>query len=409
MESNKLRTGVIRGEKDGYTSSERSSSESPRSASSSYTSTTFTERTYEDSRDITPTVIAPRGAFVDMGNVKYATGELRVMADVVSQARKTGELPPTTSSHLDSEATIRDHNLLAQLRLARGDPALPPPGEYTRLRVEAARRIQERDARLGDEECKRAAAERVEGYLRVVGQERRYYELAREISMGRRVKGNDGPGGMEKDMELIADEVMAIVERGIGTTAQGLDSTADIFDAVASSLKGTASTLNVAAASFNTTTITLSSIASTLENTLGVMATQISTLNSQLLTLTDILQSQRSSATPAYPTSHTKLGSPQQTPQSGNLALEGSVRRRNAQVIREVAPHIQTAYCPEASSVGNRSSKASWGDSHYGSASDDTAVEGKTKHRIRDRRGTERRTSRRARKYVGVVMDRILR
>lgn len=407
MESNKPKIGVIGREIDGYTSSERSSSESPRSASSSSTTSTNTPDT-SIGEHYFGTIASPPTS-VTVAGMQYSNAELRVMADLVSQAQKTGELPSTTSSRLDSEAIIHDHTLLAQLRHARGDPALPPPGKYTRLRVEAARRIRERDARLGDEECKRAAAERVEAYLRVVGQERRYYELAREIAMGRRVKGNDRPGGLEKDMELIADEVFAIVERGIGATAQGLDSTADIFNAIACSLGGTASTLNIAAASFNTTTATLSSTASTLESTLGVMASQISTLNSQLLTLTDILQSQHSSTTPAYPTSHAKLGSPQQTPQPADLALKDSVRRGIAQAIREVAPDVQSAHCSETSSVESRSSRASWGDSHSEPASDDTAVEGKTKHRVRDRREAERRMSRRARKYARIVIDRIMR
>lgn len=408
MESNKLRIGVTTGGIDGYTSSERSSSESPRSASSSSTTSTNTIGT-SIGEHYSGTIASPPTS-VSVSGMQYAIAELRVMADLVSQARKTGELPPTTSSPLDSEAIIHDHNLLAQLRLARGDPALPPPGEYTRLRVEAARRIRERDARLGDDECKRAAAKRVEGYLRVVGQERRYYELAGVTARGR------GDGGQEREMELITEEIVEVVERGIGTTAESLDLTASeldsaarLFNRVAGSLGGTANMLDTAASGLKYSSNTLNSTAVTLESTLAVMATQISTLNAQLLTLTDILRSQRSLTTPAYPTCHAKLSPPQQDSQPADLALEDLVRRGIAQAIREVAPHIQTAYCPETSSVGSGSSEVSWGDSHYESASDDTAVKGKTKHRTRDRRGTERRTSRRARKYVGAVIDKILR
>lgn len=419
MESNKLMIGLTRGELGGYVSSEKSSSECPRSGSSSSptstTGTNFTETTYVNSKDtLNPKAIAPPGSFIEIGsNVKYATAEVRVMADTVAQARKTSELPPTQSSTFDAQAIIEDYTLLAQLRLARGDPALPPPEEYTRLRVEVARRIRERDARLGDEECKQAAAERVEGYLKVVGQERRYYDLARTVA-----KGRGGDRAVSEGAERLMDEIVAVMERKIldgsgglrdnfgriGTTADVLDSTADIFDAVACSLGGTARTLSTATASLNTTT-------STLENTLGVMATQISTLNSQLLALTDILQSQRSPATPASPTPHAKLGSPHQAPQPADLALEDSVRRGIAQAVREIAPHIQMARSSEISSVESGLSsrtRALWDESCSDTASDYTAVEGKTKHRRGGRRDKERKT-RRAGKYMRIVIDRILR
>lgn len=411
--SNKSRVGVTEAALDGYVSLKRDISESLRSASSSFTSTTFTERTYMDPNDTDSTIIASPGAFADMGNVKYATAEIRVMADTVTQARNTSELPPTQSPALDAQAIIEDYTILAQLRLARGDPALPPPEEYTRLRVEAARRIRERDARLGDEECKRAAAERVEGYLKVVGQERRYYELAGEITKERGIEGHG------REMERITEEIVEAVERGIGTTAESLDltaseldSTVHLFNSVVGSLGGMANMLGTAASGLEYSTNTLNSTAETLESTLGVMAAQIGTLNSQLLALTDILQAQR--AVPDTPTSSLTVHKPHtcfDLPQTANI--EDTVRREVERARREVMIQAQAPCSPHnyeslgADSGSTLRTRTSL-DPHSDSSSDDTAVEGKRESQTRSRRDSEKKT-RRAGKYLRIVIDRILR
>lgn len=418
---NKSRVGVTDTALDGYASLERVISESPRSTSSSSTSTAFTERTYVDPRDTRSSIIPPPGAFVDMGNVKYATAEIKAMADAVTQARNTSELPPTQSLAVDAQAIIEDYTFLAQLRLARGDPALPPPEGYTRLRVEAARRIRERDARLGDQECKRAAAERVEGYLRVVGQEREYYDLAKSTA-----KRRSGDGVASEGAEGIVDEITAVVYRKVldgseglrgtvgqtGMTAGALGSTADILDAVAGSVGRTSRTLDTTTPSLDTTSITLNPTATNLEDALGAMATQISTLGSQLLALTDTLQTRRAAPdTLTSPLAAHKPNTCLGLPQTANI--EDTVRKEVGNALREAkiqagAPCSPHSYGLLGADGGSSSmTDTSW-DSHSGSASDDAAAKEKRESRTRSRRDSEKRT-RRAGKYLRIVVDRILR
>lgn len=326
------------------------------------------------------------------------------MASLVAQARNAGELPPTTSSSNDSEATVHDYTLLAQLRLARGDPALPPPEEYTSLRVEAARRIRERDAQLGDRECRQAATERLDRYLRVVEQERRYYDLASKIAQRGRAEFQ------RMDTEGTTEEIVGPVERSvlsgsaelrhnvarIGVTAETLDLTASkldsaarLFDTVSHSLGGTANMLNTAATSLNAT-------GDTLENTLGVMVAQISTLNSQLLALADILQTQRSA--PASPTS----------PGSDLIhqtALAESVRRGVENAISDVVCGAQARTSHPPPSPSGKSSSYSGSTLWEGDfLSSGTGAKGKK----RSRRALEGKAGRRAAKYVKTVINRIL-
>ncbi|MBE3047237.1 hypothetical protein IMZ48_32890 [Candidatus Bathyarchaeota archaeon] len=388
----------IEGGFGGYASSRRSSSETSSSGSSS--SPTSTSHTSISSHSSEPLrypqavdVIASPPTIVTVDGAEYYTGETRVMADLVAQARNTGELPPTTSSPHDSEAIIHDHGLLARLRLARGDPALPPPEEYTRLRVEAARHIRDRDARLQDEECQRAATERVEGYLKVVGQERKYYDLTREIAAKRGLEGHG------RDMERITEEVMAAVKSEIGPTAKSLDMTAGeldsaacLFNTVARSLGSTATTLNFATTSLDSTASTLNSTASTLENTLGVMATQISTLNTQLLALMNALQPQLAQASP------TNLA-----PQH-HIPMEDSVREGIEHAIREAIQRAQAPTSHETPSprMSTCPAKTSWDSDSFPETSESTTKEPAKKWRHSE--GKTRRPGR----YMRIVINRIL-
>lgn len=393
----------IEGGFDCYAPSEGSSSETSMSeTSSSPTSTTYTSISDHSSEPLrypqAVDVIASPPTVVKVGDTEYYTSETRVMADTVAQARKTSELPPTKSSPLDAKAIIEDYTLLAQLRLARGDPALPPPEEYTRFRVETARRIRERDAELQEEECRRAATRRVEGYLKVVEQEKRYHDFTREIAKQRGVEGQG------KDMERITEEVMAVVEKGIGSTAESLDMTAGELDSTAGTLSSATRFLNTVACSLAPTATTLNfaatnldSTASSLESTLGVMATQIGTLNTQLLALTNILQSQTT------PTASTKLDSQQHIQQT---AVEDSLQESIEHAIRDAMHRAQapTPHSETASLRKGRCGRKPWGNKSFSdSPSESTAM--KT-----GRQAEARRTGRRASrcKYVRIVIDRIL-
>ena len=404
----------------GYASSRRSSSETSMSGSSSSpTSTTYTSASeLSAGRDIFAAgVVASPGTFVTVGESQYVSGEIRVMADTVAQARKTSELPPTQSSPLDSQVIIEDYTILAKLRLARGDPALPPPEEYTRLRVDAARRIRDRDAKLQDEECQQAVTERVEGYLRVVGQERRFYDLARARSQttGGHGAGSEATNGTSD----IMDEIVAVMEREvldgsgglrdnvgrIGTTAETLDLTASELDStagtldsatrflntVASSLGGTATALNFATTNLDSTASTLNSTAGTLENTLGVMATQIGTLNTQLLALMNVLQPRLAQTQPnnLAPQHHTPIEDSVQ--ESIEHAIREAIHRAQAPTPHGETPSPIMSSCPARASCS------------FPDISESTA----TKAPAKKRQHSEGKT-RRPGRYMRIVINRIL-
>lgn len=349
-------------------------------------------------------VIASPPILAASGDTQSSPAELRVMADIIAQGRKSGELPPTQSSPLDAQAIVEDYALLSKLRLARGDPAVPPPAEYSSMRVEISQRIRDRDARLGDSECREAVTERVEGYLRAAGQEKRYHDLVSEVAKRRGVESQGA------DMERLMEEVMEAVEKGIGTTASdlgstaseldstasGLDSTAGVFDAVACSLGGTARTLNSAATGLNST-------ASSLESTLSVMATQISTLNSQILALTNALQSHHTA--PTSPTSPTTPGPENYTPPA---ALEDSVRKGIEHAICEVLHGIQTSISHPPASPSSQNSSYSGSTLWERETLSDTSSYAGTKVKKQSRRASEDKTVRRAGKYVRILINKIL-
>ncbi|SPO05747.1 uncharacterized protein DNG_08434 [Cephalotrichum gorgonifer] len=426
----KLGATVPHGKAAGYASSGRSSSETASSGSvSSPTSTTGTsirEQSLPSNGIHSPQVIASPVAFVTIGELQYASGEIRAMADIVAQARNASELPPTQSSPLDAQVIIEDYTLLSRLRLARGDPALPPPKEYTNLRVEAARRIRERDAGLENEECRREASKRVESYLRVVGQEKRFYELAREMSKGK---------GEGRDMEGIADEIMAVVEREIGTTAESLDlavgeldSTTSTLDTTASALDrlfgavgDTANIMDTTASGLTYTATTLDATATTLNATASVLTSQISALTAQLYVLTDLWRSQRLSPTQGAPaTSATRPDARHDIHQAVNLTLEDVVRGEVTRALRQAMNHTQEPYPPRNSDSSITRHSPSWttamrtGDSFLDSASGDILDTANTNLReVKERRTNEESNAqekrcRRVRKYARAVISRIL-
>ena len=363
-----------------------------------------------------PVITSPRTVTI-ASTPQCPSGELRIMRGVVAQARETGELPPTTASPHDSEAIIQDHALLSRLRVARGDPALPPPEEYTSMRVEAARRIRERDApALGDGDTRQAATKRVEEYLRVVGQERRYYDLVKAMATTKDERKPGGNMGQE-----IVDEVVAGLERQaldccrelgdvgrIGTTAETLDLTAGELDSTAGALEAVVRSLGRTANTLNTAAISISTTACALENTLSVMATQIGMLNSQLLVFTNLLQFPRSAPNSPASSAFNGLHQTQQT------VVEGLARKEFEHATLNTKRRNQDS-TPQHGTPGVKdysySNRTLWDDdSLFDAVSKSTRIELQaTKDGERSPRGAHRKTGRRASRYVRIVLDKFLR
>lgn len=162
----------------------------------------------EDDHDFYQMATGPSAVLV--GDTAYTLGQIRVMADVLANARRNGEIPPTTSSPMDGHAVVKDYGHLAQLRDARGDTSMRAPQNYTQLRIEITRRIRERDELLEEQSKKEEAARRVNSYLRSVQHEHSYFEAANTIL---RRRGLSQP--TQLDLDNISEEILAVVEHAV--------------------------------------------------------------------------------------------------------------------------------------------------------------------------------------------------
>ncbi|KAG9258070.1 uncharacterized protein F5Z01DRAFT_670722 [Emericellopsis atlantica] len=112
------------------------------------------------------------------GEQPCTTGQLRIMDNELVRARQNGEMPRTSASPLDTQAMIEDYGYLTQLREIRGDVTAPAPDAYKTLKVEIARKIQERDSASNDEGMRQEAARRVNSYLKSIEKERDFFDAA---------------------------------------------------------------------------------------------------------------------------------------------------------------------------------------------------------------------------------------
>lgn len=117
----------------------------------------------KSSRFSTPSSSRPSSS--EGSSSRFPLHEITQMNKELVDARQKGEMPKTKASPLDEDALTEDYASLLQLREARGDMRQPPTEEYTKARVDIARRIKERDDRSDKESQDREAQRRVHDYL----------------------------------------------------------------------------------------------------------------------------------------------------------------------------------------------------------------------------------------------------
>ncbi|KAL1884347.1 hypothetical protein VTK73DRAFT_41 [Phialemonium thermophilum] len=142
---------------------------SPATPASS-TVSTISELSRSPSQPIstTPPTATP---VVVVNGIPHSLAEVRVMAELLIQARQNKEFPSSRHPNPDAVSIVEDWNRLRSLREARGDPALAPPEPYLQLRVEVTRQIRERDDILDESSCERRARDVVWGSALAVARE----------------------------------------------------------------------------------------------------------------------------------------------------------------------------------------------------------------------------------------------
>jgi hypothetical protein len=112
-----------------------------------------------------PTPSSSRPSSSEGSSSRFPLHEITQMNKELVDARQKGEMPRTKASPLDEDALTEDYASLLQLREVRGDMRHPPTEEYTKARVDIARRIKERDDRSDKESQDREAQRRIHDYL----------------------------------------------------------------------------------------------------------------------------------------------------------------------------------------------------------------------------------------------------
>ncbi|KAI6779839.1 uncharacterized protein J7T54_003763 [Emericellopsis cladophorae] len=152
------------------------------------------------------------------GEQQCNTGQLRIMDNELVRARQNGEMPRTSASPLDKQAMIEDYGYLTQLREIRGDVTAPAPDTYKTLKVEIARRIQERDSTSNDEGMRQEAARRINSYLKSIEKERDFFDAATastprtpSASGSQCSRSCNSTRSSQVDGETIGEEIFSIV------------------------------------------------------------------------------------------------------------------------------------------------------------------------------------------------------
>ncbi|TKW53389.1 hypothetical protein CTA1_11552 [Colletotrichum tanaceti] len=233
------------------------------------------------------------------GNVLYTIGQVRAMSDTLSQARKTGEFPNTTTATEDAQSIVEDYQLLQRLRDARGDPASPPSANYNILKVDIARRIKARDEAHGGSSNLEEMDHRVQTWMNSINKEARMLEIT-QAALQR--KGINNP--TQDDLDAIAEEFMQIAERTLLDVANPLRMNATRMEGnisrFDSQLNGLSSLDGAMTAQLHTLNSVLSTLQSTVGNSVAMSADAMSAstdamstaMGAQINTLNTVLASQ---------------------------------------------------------------------------------------------------------------------
>ncbi|KAJ0304082.1 hypothetical protein COL5a_005217 [Colletotrichum fioriniae] len=281
-----------------------SGASSPRSDTSSNTNSLFsspdspadTELSFpslgaNDAKELTTAAhhgIAVMPSFANhvlVGNKAYAPGQIRVMADVLLRARKTGEFPTSTATTEDPQSIIEDCQHLQRLRDIRGDLSQPPPEKYVILKVDIARRIKARDEAYGAPAKLQEVDHRVQNWMSSINKEARMLEIT-QAALQR--KGINNP--TQDDLDAIAEEFMQIAERTLLDVANPLRMNttrlAGNIDRFDSQLDGLSSINDAVSASMTSQINTLSTMlgaqANTFNGSVGMLNKALTTVTTDL-------------------------------------------------------------------------------------------------------------------------------
>ena len=165
---------------------------------------------------------------VVVNGVTYSGGEVRVMADLLIQARQNKEFPASQYPHTDPVAIVEDWDKLRALRDARGDPALAPPEEYLALRVSVAEKIKERDAKLTKEAEERKESQLANSALAGVPDKDQLSEMVQGVLSSVAGQGTGGMTGV--DIHTVSEKIVSLVENAISDSSSQLRSNIDRMD-----------------------------------------------------------------------------------------------------------------------------------------------------------------------------------
>lgn len=163
-----------------------------------------------------------------VNGVAYSVGEVRVMADLLAQARQNKEFPDSKHPHADPVAIIEDWAKLIALRDARGDPALVPPEEYLELRVRAAEEIKERDAKMEKEAEERKKSQLANSARVGVPDKDQLSAMVQSVLSS--IEGQGATGMTGVDIQAASEKIVSLVENAISDSSSLLRSNIDRMD-----------------------------------------------------------------------------------------------------------------------------------------------------------------------------------
>lgn len=170
-----------------------------------------------------------------VNGMPHTPGEIRVMADLLTQARQNSEFPSSRYPNPDPVSIVEDWNKLRSLREARGDPALAPPEAYLKLRVSAAQETRERDDRLEEAAEEERGKRLVSSTLAMVQDQGRLAEIVQSAVRSVDGQGADGMAGV--DVNAVSEQILSIVEDAMLDSSCQLRSNIDRMDDQIDALK----------------------------------------------------------------------------------------------------------------------------------------------------------------------------
>ncbi|KAF5017230.1 hypothetical protein F66182_10864 [Fusarium sp. NRRL 66182] len=124
----------------------------------------------------------PSTKFTMPNGQTFTFGQLQVMAQVIAEARRNGEIPLTPEVAMDTNAVADDYQALMHLRSLRGDHTEPAPEAYIQFFDYFTRRVKER-CEFSGAGPQGDVARRAHPYMQAVQSEQRYHHQHQAFSV----------------------------------------------------------------------------------------------------------------------------------------------------------------------------------------------------------------------------------